>query len=287
MPHINYDMQYWSILCSYINHYIPVWINPPLEWWWQYASSQTVALALQSLVQWRFQGEQGAGKWGMPDCWTAGEMKILAISVPRHTVSREWDILHCVWRQINVMCLTCTIFHSGARAATAWDATEQSAPMMRISVSLLLVTCSTKPRTAAILLHCRKPFLWDLHYRTISRVPWPTQLNAFQLLIYICLCTLNNECSFCMDTLCIYCTLGALLSRSVVVVVGVATTVVSPVATCAGGVFPSTHWQRYQTYTQATCTVWWYTLCIYCTFGRTLYSMVCILRVELHCTILI
>ena len=35
--------------------------------------------------------------------------------------------------------------------------------------------------------------------------------------------------------------------------------VVSPVATCAGGVFPSTHWHTYSTCTcaQATCTVWW------------------------------
>ena len=34
--------------------------------------------------------------------------------------------------------------------------------------------------------------------------------------------------------------------------------VVSPIATCTGGVFPSTHWRRYQTYTRATCTVWWW-----------------------------
>ena len=32
--------------------------------------------------------------------------------------------------------------------------------------------------------------------------------------------------------------------------------VVSPIATCTGGVFPSTHWRRYQTYIRATCTVW-------------------------------
>ena len=37
--------------------------------------------------------------------------------------------------------------------------------------------------------------------------------------------------------------------------------VVSPIATYADGVFSSTHWRRYQTYTQATCTVWW------CFFG--------------------
>ena len=33
--------------------------------------------------------------------------------------------------------------------------------------------------------------------------------------------------------------------------------VVSPIATCAGGAFPSTHWRRYQAYARATCTVWW------------------------------
>ena len=34
--------------------------------------------------------------------------------------------------------------------------------------------------------------------------------------------------------------------------------VVPLVATCAGGLFPSTHWRTYFTCTQATCTVWWY-----------------------------
>ena len=33
--------------------------------------------------------------------------------------------------------------------------------------------------------------------------------------------------------------------------------VVSPIATCVGGVFPSTQWCRYQAYARATCTVWW------------------------------
>ena len=32
--------------------------------------------------------------------------------------------------------------------------------------------------------------------------------------------------------------------------------VVSPIATCSSGVSPSTHWCRYLTYAQATCTVW-------------------------------
>ena len=34
--------------------------------------------------------------------------------------------------------------------------------------------------------------------------------------------------------------------------------VVSPIATCAGDVFPYTHWRRYQAYALATCTVWLY-----------------------------
>ena len=33
--------------------------------------------------------------------------------------------------------------------------------------------------------------------------------------------------------------------------------VVSPIATCVSGVFPSTQWRRYQAYARATCTVWW------------------------------
>ena len=42
--------------------------------------------------------------------------------------------------------------------------------------------------------------------------------------------------------------------------------VVSPIATCAGGVFSSIYWRRYWPYTQATCTVWWWLfggICIY------------------------
>ena len=34
--------------------------------------------------------------------------------------------------------------------------------------------------------------------------------------------------------------------------------VVSPIVTCAGGVFPSTHWRRYRTCARVTCTVWWW-----------------------------
>ena len=38
-----------------------------------------------------------------------------------------------------------------------------------------------------------------------------------------------------------------------------ATAVVSPIATCTGGIFlPPMDWRRYQTYTRATCTVWWW-----------------------------
>ena len=43
--------------------------------------------------------------------------------------------------------------------------------------------------------------------------------------------------------------------------------VVSPVATCTGGL-PSTHWRTYSTCARATCTVWWWSTlvvvaCIY------------------------
>ena len=54
------------------------------------------------------------------------------------------------------LCLTCTRFQNGASLATGWDATEQSAPMMRISVSFLLVTCCMNPCTASVASHWRK-----------------------------------------------------------------------------------------------------------------------------------
>ena len=38
--------------------------------------------------------------------------------------------------------------------------------------------------------------------------------------------------------------------------------VVSPVATCAGGLFPSTHWRTYSTCAGATCTVWWWSVVV-------------------------
>ena len=36
--------------------------------------------------------------------------------------------------------------------------------------------------------------------------------------------------------------------------------VVSPIATCAGGLSPSTHWRTYSTCTRATCTMWWWSV---------------------------
>ena len=39
--------------------------------------------------------------------------------------------------------------------------------------------------------------------------------------------------------------------------------VVSPIVTCAGGVFPSTHWRRYRTCARVTCTVWWWFIYIH------------------------
>ena len=38
--------------------------------------------------------------------------------------------------------------------------------------------------------------------------------------------------------------------------------VVSPVATCAGGLFSSTHWRIYSACARATCTVWWWSLVV-------------------------
>ena len=39
--------------------------------------------------------------------------------------------------------------------------------------------------------------------------------------------------------------------------------VVTPIATCAGGLFPSTHWRTYSTGARATCTVWWWSVVVY------------------------
>ena len=47
--------------------------------------------------------------------------------------------------------------------------------------------------------------------------------------------------------------------------------VVSPIATCAGGLYPSTHWRTYSTCTRATCTVWWWYIRMYV---RTLHKEV-------------
>ena len=48
-----------------------------------------------------------------------------------------------------------TRFQNGAKPAIGWEATEQSGPIIRISISLLLVTCSMNPRTACVSVHWR------------------------------------------------------------------------------------------------------------------------------------
>ena len=66
-------------------------------------------------------------------------------------------------------------------------------------------------------------------------------------------------CTLCLRWLSLAATYGSAVSLSAVgTKTPPAPAVVSPIATCAGGVFPSTHWRRYQTCTWATCTVWWY-----------------------------
>ena len=50
---------------------------------------------------------------------------------------------------------------------------------------------------------------------------------------------------------------------------------VSPIATYASGVFSSTHWRRYWTYTRATCTVWWlYEYIHMCKWHNDVYSRI-------------
>ena len=51
---------------------------------------------------------------------------------------------------------------------------------------------------------------------------------------------------------------SAILAQTVL-----APVVVSPIATCAGGLFPSPHWCTYSTCARATFTVWWYIYNIY------------------------
>ena len=36
--------------------------------------------------------------------------------------------------------------------------------------------------------------------------------------------------------------------------------VMPPMATCTGGLLPSTHWRTYSTCTRTTCTVWWWSV---------------------------
>ena len=87
-----------------------------------------------------------------------GMMQILVIST-------KWNWLYHIVIQnkwLYYVRLTCTRFQNGAKLATGWDATEQSGPIMRISVSVLLVTCSMNPCTAGELLHCRG-YVWEDH----------------------------------------------------------------------------------------------------------------------------
>ena len=71
------------------------------------------------------------------------------------------------------------------------------------------------------------------------------------------LCTLHPDlCTLCLRWLSSAATYGGGVSPSAVCTnTPLAHTVVSPIATCAGGVFPTTHGHRYRTCTRATCTV--------------------------------
>ena len=55
--------------------------------------------------------------------------------------------------------------------------------------------------------------------------------------------------------------------------------VVSPIATCTGGLFLSIHWRTYFTCARATCTVWWWSVYIY------IYIFVPVNVRHLDCTI--
>ena len=73
-------------------------------------------------------------------------------------------------------------------------------------------------------------------------------------------CTLHPDlCTLCLRWLSPIATYGGGVSPlDVGTTTPLAPAVVSPITTCAGGVFLSTYWRRYRTYTRATCTVWWY-----------------------------
>ena len=78
------------------------------------------------------------------------------------------------------------------------------------------------------------------------------------------LCSLHSDlCTLCLLWLSLEATYGGGVSPSDI---GTKTPLtlaeVSPIATCAGGVFPSAHWRRYRPYTRATCTVWWWFLVV-------------------------
>ena len=92
--------------------------------------------------------------------------------------------------------------------------------------------------------------------------PAPTCAHAGPDLctLYPDLCTLHpGLCILCLRWLSPTATYGSGVFRSA----GGAHTplahvMVTPIATCAGGVFPSTHWRRFRTCTRSTCTVWWW-----------------------------
>ena len=71
------------------------------------------------------------------------------------------------------------------------------------------------------------------------------------------LCTLHPDlCTLCLWWLSPAATYGGGVSPlDVGTKTPLAPAVVSPIATCASGVYPSTHWHTYSTYTRATCTV--------------------------------
>ena len=74
------------------------------------------------------------------------------------------------------------------------------------------------------------------------------------------LCTLHPAlCTLCLRWLSPAATYGGGVSPvDVGTKTPIAPAAVSPIGTCAGIVFPSTHWLRYRLYTRATCTVWWW-----------------------------
>ena len=101
-------------------------------------------------------------------------MKILVIFVQLKT---WWECgwYHDGWPNVNLIHLTSNRFQSGARLASGCDATEQSAPIMRFSISLLLVTCCMNLCTAGVLLHCSSGN--TIYVRLMSWLLWHGKLN--------------------------------------------------------------------------------------------------------------